>query len=82
MSPAAAKAMYESCLSNQECSYENPNVQCVDFLCYCPLPFELTDLQQCLPLRATQSSLVFAIMPTAILALVLLMLGGVYTYQK
>ncbi|KAM7290584.1 hypothetical protein ISCGN_027201 [Ixodes scapularis] len=77
-----AKAMYESCMSNQECSYENPNVQCVDFLCYCPLPFELTDLQQCLPPRATQSSLVFAIMPTVILALVLLMLGGVYAYQK
>ncbi|EEC00693.1 hypothetical protein IscW_ISCW000715 [Ixodes scapularis] len=82
MPPAAAKAMYESCMSNQECSYENPNVQCVDFLCYCPLPFELTDLQQCLPPRATQSSLVFAIMPTVILVLVLLMLGGVYAYQK
>ncbi|CAN7938362.1 unnamed protein product [Ixodes hexagonus] len=74
--------MYESCVSNQECSYENPNVQCVDFLCYCPLPFVLTDTQRCLPPKATQSNLALAIVPTAILALVLLMLGGVYTYQK
>ncbi|CAN7975650.1 unnamed protein product [Ixodes persulcatus] len=78
----AAKSMYESCVSDQECSYGNPNVQCVDFLCYCPLPFEITDSQRCLPPVAIYNNLVFAIGPTGIMALALLMLGGVYTYQK
>ncbi|KAG0443950.1 hypothetical protein HPB47_014352 [Ixodes persulcatus] len=77
-----AKSMYESCVSDQECSYGNPNVQCVDFLCYCPLPFEITDSQRCLPPVAIHNNLVFAIGPTGIMALALLMLGGVYTYQK
>lgn len=49
LSPTPAKSMYEACLTNLECSYNNPNVRCIDFLCYCPLPFVLTDTQQCLP---------------------------------
>ncbi|KAH6925141.1 hypothetical protein HPB50_001363 [Hyalomma asiaticum] len=36
------------CISNAECSHGNPNAQCVDFLCYCPLPFVLTEDRRCL----------------------------------
>ncbi|XP_049268765.1 uncharacterized protein LOC125757333 [Rhipicephalus sanguineus] len=43
-----AKNLNEACVSNQECSYGNPNVQCVNSLCNCSHPFELTAARLCL----------------------------------
>ncbi|KAH9376109.1 hypothetical protein HPB48_005662 [Haemaphysalis longicornis] len=50
-----AKSLYESCVSSAECSANNPNVQCIDFLCYCPLPFVLTEDHRCLPRESINS---------------------------
>ncbi|KAH9376101.1 hypothetical protein HPB48_014491 [Haemaphysalis longicornis] len=52
---SAAKSLYESCVSSAECSANNPNVQCIDFLCYCPLPFVLTEDHRCLPRESINS---------------------------
>ncbi|KAH6937129.1 hypothetical protein HPB50_025750 [Hyalomma asiaticum] len=78
----AAKAMYESCVSHQECSFQNPNLQCVDFLCYCPLPYVLTEMNRCLEPSSPQNNMMYAIAPTAVLIAVLLLIGGAYTYRK
>ncbi|KAL1416837.1 hypothetical protein MTO96_027435 [Rhipicephalus appendiculatus] len=43
-----AKALYESCRYHEECSHRSSNMRCVDFLCYCPLPFELRGNGDCL----------------------------------
>ncbi|KAH7985283.1 hypothetical protein HPB52_024215 [Rhipicephalus sanguineus] len=43
-----AKNLNEACVSNQECSYGNPNVQCVNSFCNCSHPFELTAARLCL----------------------------------
>ncbi|XP_064458349.1 uncharacterized protein LOC135368771 [Ornithodoros turicata] len=77
-----AKSMYESCVSNLECSYNSPNVLCVDFLCYCPLPYVLTENQRCLPPKTSHATLLFAVAPTMVLILTLLILGAAYSYQK
>ncbi|KAH7954100.1 hypothetical protein HPB49_015565 [Dermacentor silvarum] len=77
-----AKSMYESCVSHRECSFQNPNLQCVDFLCYCPLPYVLTELHQCLAPSDPHNNMMFAIAPTAVLVAVLLLIGGAYTYRK
>ncbi|XP_077520103.1 uncharacterized protein LOC144129918 [Amblyomma americanum] len=80
--------MYESCVSHQECSYQNPNLQCVDFLCYCPLPYVLTEAHRCLArvelvaAPVSYNNMVFTIVPTAVLIGALLMIGGAYTYKK
>ncbi|KAL3188627.1 hypothetical protein MRX96_022436 [Rhipicephalus microplus] len=77
-----AKSMYESCVSHQECSYRTPNLQCVDFLCYCPLPYVLTESHKCLEPSGPHNDMMFAIAPTAVLIAVLLLIGGAYTYRK
>ncbi|XP_037505280.2 uncharacterized protein LOC119381577 [Rhipicephalus sanguineus] len=77
-----AKSMYESCVSHQECSFRNPNLQCVDFLCYCPLPYVLTESHKCLEPSGPHNNMMFAIAPTAVLIAVLLLIGGAYTYRK
>ncbi|KAL1432653.1 hypothetical protein MTO96_012870 [Rhipicephalus appendiculatus] len=74
--------MYESCVSHQECSFRNPNLQCVDFLCYCPLPYVLTESHKCLEPSGPHNNMMFAIAPTAVLIAVLLLIGGAYTYRK
>ncbi|XP_070392532.1 uncharacterized protein [Dermacentor albipictus] len=71
-----AKSMYESCVSHRECSFQNPNLQCVDFLCYCPLPYVLTEAHKCLAPSGPHNNMMFAIAPTAVLIAVLLLIGG------
>lgn len=76
-----AKNLYEACVTNQECSFGNPNVQCINFLCNCTHPFELTPTRHCL-LPAGQGGSVFTVALTVMLALALLLLAGGYAYQK
>uniref|UniRef100_A0A147BED4 Uncharacterized protein n=1 Tax=Ixodes ricinus TaxID=34613 RepID=A0A147BED4_IXORI len=78
-----ARTMYESCVSDQECSYRNPNLRCVDFLCYCPQPYELIDSHKCLPPASSSSpNLLLAIAPAAVLLIALLFLAASYSYRK
>ncbi|KAL1476244.1 hypothetical protein MTO96_036651 [Rhipicephalus appendiculatus] len=75
-----AKSLYESCVSSAECSHDNPNVQCVDFLCYCPLPFVLTEDRRCLA-PPGYGQLAAVVTPIVMLSLTAL-LGIAYLYHR
>ncbi|KAL3222158.1 hypothetical protein MRX96_028895 [Rhipicephalus microplus] len=86
----AAKSLYESCVSHVECNHDNPNVQCVDFLCYCPLPFVLTEDRRCLARAVAHvhfyaapgySQVAAVVTPIVMLSLAAL-LGMVYLYHR
>lgn len=77
-----AKSVYESCIHNRECSFENPNLQCVDFVCYCPLPFVLTDDHRCITPPSSQKNIVVVIAPATLFIAVVLLIGGGYTYRR
>ncbi|XP_042145536.1 uncharacterized protein LOC115326873 [Ixodes scapularis] len=77
-----AKAIYESCAGDTECNIGNPNMRCVDFLCYCPLPFVLTDAQHCLPPQVQPEVLgPSGVVPALLILFLLLAFGGVYVYH-
>ncbi|KAH7968830.1 hypothetical protein HPB52_011709 [Rhipicephalus sanguineus] len=76
-----AKNLNEACVSNQECSYGNPNVQCVNSLCNCSHPFELTAARLCL-LPTNQGGDMVTIALSVMLALALLLLAAGYVYQN
>lgn len=76
-----AKGILEACVSHQECSFNNPNVQCIDFRCNCSHPFALTPGRLCqLPL--TKGGDVLTVALSVMFALALLVVAGGYTYQK
>nr|XP_037276311.1 serine-rich adhesin for platelets-like [Rhipicephalus microplus] len=77
----AAKNLNEACVSNLECNYGNPNVQCVNSFCNCSHPFELTAARLCL-LPSNQGGDMFTMALTVMLALALLLLVAGYAYQK
>ncbi|XP_077558185.1 uncharacterized protein LOC144173801 [Haemaphysalis longicornis] len=76
-----AKGLLEACVSHQECSFNNPNVQCIDSRCNCSRPFTLTPARLCqLPL--TEGGDVLGVALSVMFALALLVLAGGYAYQK
>ncbi|XP_049522380.1 uncharacterized protein LOC119449945 [Dermacentor silvarum] len=76
-----AKNLNEACVSNQECSFGNPNVLCINSFCNCSHPFELTPARHCL-LPSSQGGDIFTIALSVMLALALLLLVAGYAYQK
>ncbi|XP_075543233.1 uncharacterized protein LOC142577641 [Dermacentor variabilis] len=76
-----AKNLNEACVSNQECSFDNPNVQCINSFCNCSHPFQLTAARHCL-LPSNQGGDIFTIALSMMLALALLLLVAGYAYQK
>ncbi|XP_065283081.1 platelet binding protein GspB-like isoform X1 [Dermacentor albipictus] len=76
-----AKNLNEACVSNQECSFDNPNVQCINSFCNCSHPFQLTAARHCL-LPSNQGGDIFTIALSVMLALALLLLVAGYAYQK
>ncbi|KAH9381232.1 hypothetical protein HPB48_014457 [Haemaphysalis longicornis] len=78
----AAKYLYESCRYNQECSHRNAHMRCVDFLCYCPLPFELRANGDCLEARPSLGKLIAAISPAALLLIIMGTIGGTFIFRK
>ncbi|XP_064483220.1 uncharacterized protein LOC135396109 [Ornithodoros turicata] len=76
------KAMYESCRNNRECGFNNPNVKCVDFLCYCPPPNVLSSDHNCQPAGFSVAGIVLAATPSFLLVITLLVLGGIYTFHR
>ncbi|XP_077560440.1 uncharacterized protein LOC144175212 [Haemaphysalis longicornis] len=77
-----ARSMYESCVSHQQCSFRTPNLKCVDFLCYCPLPFVLTKTLECLNPSASQTNIAFAVAPSLLLLVLIVMIAGGYVYKR
>ncbi|XP_075553833.1 uncharacterized protein LOC142586847 [Dermacentor variabilis] len=75
-----AKSLYESCVSNAECNRDNPNVECVDFLCYCPLPFVLTEDRRCL--APPGYGHVAAVVTPVIMLSLTAVLGIAYLYHR
>ncbi|KAL1432651.1 hypothetical protein MTO96_012868 [Rhipicephalus appendiculatus] len=69
------KELYEGCVSNQECSFKNPNVQCVNFLCNCSQPFQLTPARLC-QLPPGPVGNIFPAAVSVMLLLALLVAGG------
>ncbi|KAL1427473.1 hypothetical protein MTO96_017188 [Rhipicephalus appendiculatus] len=76
-----AKNLNEACVSNQECNYGNPNVQCVNNFCNCSHPFELTATRLCL-LPSNQGGNMFTMALSVMLVLALLLLAAGYVYQN
>ncbi|XP_064485584.1 uncharacterized protein LOC135398082 [Ornithodoros turicata] len=76
------KHLYESCVSDLECAHHDKNMQCVDFLCYCPQPFVLADNQKCLSRKPSRASALFGTQPTLVLLLTLLVIGAAYSYRR
>ncbi|XP_064485579.1 uncharacterized protein LOC135398076 isoform X1 [Ornithodoros turicata] len=76
------KHLYESCASDLECAHHDKNMKCVDFLCYCPQPYVLTDNQKCLPRKSSLASALFSTLPTLALLLTLLFIGAAYSYRR
>ncbi|XP_064481381.1 uncharacterized protein LOC135394533 isoform X2 [Ornithodoros turicata] len=77
-----AKRLYESCMSDLECNQNDENMQCVDFLCYCPRPYVLASNQRCIPGKASPAAVFYSALPTLVLLLTLLVLGAGYSYQR
>ncbi|XP_065288814.2 pneumococcal serine-rich repeat protein-like [Dermacentor albipictus] len=75
------KELYEACVSNQECSFKNPNVRCVNFLCKCSQPFQLSPGRLCL-LPSGPAGNIFPTAISVMLVLALLVAAGGYAYQK
>ncbi|XP_064485578.1 uncharacterized protein LOC135398075 [Ornithodoros turicata] len=76
------KHLYESCVSDLECAHHDKNMQCVDFLCYCPQPFVLADNQKCLSRKPSRANVLFGTLPTLVLLLTLLVIGAAYSYRR
>ncbi|KAK8779351.1 hypothetical protein V5799_019308 [Amblyomma americanum] len=77
-----AKSLYESCRYHEECSHRSANLRCVDFLCYCPLPFELRGNGDCLEPRQSMTKLIAAVTPTTILLITTLALGAAFIFRR
>ncbi|KAH8026185.1 hypothetical protein HPB51_016788 [Rhipicephalus microplus] len=75
------KDIYEGCVSNQECNFKNPNAQCVNFLCNCSEPFQLTAARLC-QLPTSPAGNIFPAAISVMLLLAALVAGGGYAYQK
>ncbi|KAH6946565.1 hypothetical protein HPB50_014038 [Hyalomma asiaticum] len=90
-----SKNVKEACVINEECSFRNPNVLCINSFCNCSHPYVLTAAKLCL-LRCLCSALIsaplvaasshrgdmFTIALIVALAFVPLLLAGRYAYQK
>ncbi|KAH6934291.1 hypothetical protein HPB50_022883 [Hyalomma asiaticum] len=81
VSPAPAKNVNEACVINEECSFRNPNVLCINSSCKCSHPYELTAANVCV-LPSSHGGDMFTIALSVALALVPLLLGALYAYQK
>ncbi|XP_077520187.1 uncharacterized protein LOC144130019 [Amblyomma americanum] len=77
-----AKSLYEACRYHQECSHRSANMRCVDFLCYCPLPFELHGNGDCLEPKPVAGKIIAAVTPTTILVVVMAALGGTFLFRR
>ncbi|XP_064473068.1 uncharacterized protein LOC135387840 [Ornithodoros turicata] len=77
-----AKAIYEACTYDEECVRGSENLKCVDYLCYCSLPFILRDDMQCVAARPPMLRTLVAVVPTVFLLFIIFILGGTYIYQR
>ncbi|KAH7952844.1 hypothetical protein HPB49_001761 [Dermacentor silvarum] len=77
-----AKALYESCRFHEECSHRSVNMRCIDFLCYCPLPFELRGNGDCLAPKPDLGKLIAAVTPTSLLIILVAGIGGAFIFRR
>ncbi|KAH6935497.1 hypothetical protein HPB50_006282 [Hyalomma asiaticum] len=77
-----AKSLYESCRFHEECSHRSANMRCIDFLCYCPLPFELRGNGDCLAPKPNWAKLIAAATPTSLLFIIAAGIGGAFIYRR
>ncbi|XP_037505337.1 uncharacterized protein LOC119381637 [Rhipicephalus sanguineus] len=57
-------------------------MRCVDFLCYCPLPFELRGNGDCLAPKPNLGKLIAAVTPTTLLFIVVAGIGGAFIFRR
>lgn len=74
-----ANSLNEACVRNQECCFDNTNVQCINSSCL--HPFELAAARHD-RLPSSRESHTFAIVLSVMLALDLLLLPARYAYQR
>ncbi|XP_072143737.1 uncharacterized protein [Dermacentor andersoni] len=77
-----AKALYEACRYHEECSHRSVNMRCIDFLCYCPLPFELRGNGDCLAPKPDLGKWIAAVTPTSLLIIVVAGIGGAFIFRR
>ncbi|XP_065287125.1 serine-rich adhesin for platelets-like [Dermacentor albipictus] len=77
-----AKALYEACRYHEECSHRSVNMRCIDFLCYCPLPFELRGNGDCLAPKPDLGKWIAAVTPTTLLIIVMASIGGAFIFRR
>ncbi|KAL3215916.1 hypothetical protein MRX96_033275 [Rhipicephalus microplus] len=57
-------------------------MRCIDFLCYCPLPFELRGKTECLDPKPNLAKLITAVTPTTLLFIVVVGIGGALLFRR
>ncbi|KAH7957986.1 hypothetical protein HPB51_028026 [Rhipicephalus microplus] len=57
-------------------------MRCIDFLCYCPLPFELRGKTECLDPKPNLAKLIAAVTPTTLLFIVVVGIGGALLFRS